>query len=76
MLNYFHAKKIKEARFASAFLDYLESSAHRKISAAELSRVFHITETTVRNCFLPYIKDGIVKIEHQGSDVFYCLRDA
>ena len=74
-MNYFHGSKFKEAQLAVAFLDYLADHPHRKISAVELAKVFQVTDITVRNCFLPYIKDGIVKIEHQVTNVFYQLKN-
>lgn len=70
-----HKETYRRARLQVALLDYMADHSHRKISAAELANVFQVNQITVRNCLLPYLKDGIVGIDHQAIDVFYWLRN-
>lgn len=70
-----HEETYRRAKLQVALLDYLADHPHRKISAAELANVFQVNQITVRNCLLPYLKDGIVGIDHQAIDVFYWLRN-
>lgn len=70
-----HKETYRCARLQVALLDYMADHSHRKISAAELANVFQVNQITVRNCLLPYLKDGIVGIDHQAIDVFYWLRN-
>lgn len=70
-----HEETYRRAKLQVALLDYLADHPHRKISAAELANVFQVNQITVRNCLLPYLKDGIVGIDHQVIDVFYWLRN-
>ena len=74
-MNQIHKKTLRRAKFQVAFLDYLADHPHRKISAAELANVFQVNQTTVRDCLLSYIKDGVIGIKHEVIDVFYWLRN-
>jgi len=74
-MNQIHKETLRRTKLQVAFLDYLADYPHRKISAAELANVFQVNQTTVRNCLLPYIKDGVIRIKHEPIDVFYWLRN-
>ena len=70
-----HEETFRRAKLQVAFLDYLADHPYRKVSAAELAKVFQVDQTTVRNFLLPYIKDGVIGINHEPIDVFYWLRN-
>ena len=74
-MNQIHKETLRRAKLQVAFLDYLADHSHRKVSAAELAKVFQVDQTTVRNFLLPYIKDGVIGINHEPIDVFYWLRN-
>lgn len=74
-MNQIHKETFRRAKLQVAFLDYLANHPHRKISAAELANVFQVNQTTVRNCLLLYIKDGVIGINHEAIDVFYWLKN-
>lgn len=74
-MNQIHKETLRRAKLQVAFLDYLADHPHRKVSAAELAKVFEVTEITVRNCLIPYLKDGVLGINHEPVSVFYWLKN-